>query len=168
MHRNLVSPVQLTIGPYARDRAVLPWFLHCAFSLKLITSLQPAAVSLQLGPHFPLGGFALRVITLLQPAAVSFQLGPHSGGTHYGCFLPVWNTTLRGSGIQATRSYCRLDHYNSPPCYHRVLLGLHKVNRAAAKFKTVEVNGSHFFKQSHTGSKLAEQQCVFRLKHGVN
>uniref|UniRef100_A0A674MXM0 Uncharacterized protein n=1 Tax=Takifugu rubripes TaxID=31033 RepID=A0A674MXM0_TAKRU len=47
-----------------------------------------AAVSLQLGPDFLIRGFSLGVTPLLQPAAVSLQLGPYLGGPEHGRFLP--------------------------------------------------------------------------------
>lgn len=70
----------------------LPWFLLYSVDLRIILPLQPAAVSLQLGPDFLIHGFSLGVIPLLQPAAVPLQLGPYLGGPEHGRFVPIWNT----------------------------------------------------------------------------
>lgn len=67
----------------------LPWFLLLGDGLRVILLLQPAAVSLQLGPDFPIPPFSLGATLLLQPAAVTLQLGPHLGGTEHSCFLPI-------------------------------------------------------------------------------
>lgn len=71
----------------------LPWFLY-GVGLRIIPPLQPAAVTLQLGPDFPVRGFSLGIIPLLQPAAVSLQLGPDLGGPEHGRFLSIWNTHM--------------------------------------------------------------------------
>lgn len=81
--------IQMSVFPNKHARSP-PWFLLDAVDQRLVLLLlQPAAVSLQLGPDFPILGFGLRVVLLLQPAAVSFQLGPYLGGTEHGRFVPI-------------------------------------------------------------------------------
>lgn len=72
----------------------LPWLLLHGVGLRIIAPLQPAAVTLQLGPDFLIRGFSLGIVLLLQPAVVSLQLGPDLGGPEHGRFLSIWNTHM--------------------------------------------------------------------------
>lgn len=71
-YRNLVWSTEMTIRQHGPELYLnmlcLPWFLLFGVSLRFIVALQPAAVSLQLGPHF--------------------------GGTEHGCFVPLWDTNM--------------------------------------------------------------------------
>lgn len=70
---NFVLSTVMTIGQRGPglylDMLCLPWFLL-------------------------LLGVSLRFIIALQPAAVSLQLGPHFGGTEDGRFVPLWDTNV--------------------------------------------------------------------------
>lgn len=65
-------------------------------------------------PRFLLLGVGLGFIVAQQPAAVSLQLGPHFGGTEHGCFVPLWDTNMctEHSHTSHLRSYRhrRLQH----------------------------------------------------------
>lgn len=63
-------------------------------------------------------GFILRFTAALQPAGVSLQLGPHFGGTEHSCSVPLWDTnTYMSHNHTQTHTHhlryfthCRLHH----------------------------------------------------------